>query len=78
MTVGMPTRRPLQLRVVPGPRGQWRIEDGATVRARCGTFQEAEELATRLGEEAGGEVLVYDAYRRLHAVKRLSKVPRAV
>jgi len=76
VTVGTRTRR--ELRVVPGARGQWRIEDGGCVRARCGSFREAEELAMRLGREAGGEVLVYDAYRRLHAVRRLPRHPGAV
>lgn len=77
MTVELRSRPARQLRVVPGARGQWRIEDESSVRARCGTFAEAEALAMRLGAEAGGEVLVYDAYRRLHAVKRPPGMGRA-
>lgn len=43
------------------------------MRASCATLAEAEALAERLlREKGGGEMLVYDAYLRLRAVKRLT------
>lgn len=66
------TRTPL-LRVLPASRGAWRVEDQAGMRASCATLAEAEALAERLlREKGGGEMLVYDAYLRLRAVKRLT------
>jgi hypothetical protein len=63
----------VRLRVLPGPRGGWRVEDPVSVQAVCGTPGEAEALAEQLAERAGGgEVALYDAYLRLRAVKRLS------
>jgi hypothetical protein len=61
------------MRVLPAARGSWRVEDESGVRARCGTLPEAEALAERLlSELGGGQMLVYDAYLRLRAVKRLT------
>jgi hypothetical protein len=60
------------LRVRPGTRGAWRVEDDAGTRGRCATFAEAELLAEEiLHDLGGGQILVYDAYQRLRTVKRL-------
>lgn len=67
----------LRLRVLPGPRGRWRVEGPACVQGVCSTPGEAEALADQLAEEAGGgEVALYDAYLRLRAVKRLASRTR--
>jgi hypothetical protein len=61
-----------QLRVLPAGRGLWRVEDGGSLRTQCATLSEAEALAEQLLQDVGGgEMLVYDAYRRLRTVKRL-------
>jgi hypothetical protein len=66
------TARTASLRVLPARRGTWRVEDQGGMRASCATLAEAEALAERtLRELGGGEMLVYDAYLRLRAVKRL-------
>lgn len=63
----------VSLRVLPASRGAWRVEDAASVRELCATRAEAELLAERLVRElGGGQILVYDAYLRLRAVKRLT------
>jgi hypothetical protein len=68
--------RTASLRVRPGTRGAWRVEDEAGTRGRCATFAEAELLAEQiLHDLGGGQILVYDAYQRLRTVKRLP--PRA-
>jgi len=60
------------LRVLPAGRGAWRVEDAGSGRELCATRAEAEALAEqRVRELGGGQVLVYDAYLRLQAVKRL-------
>lgn len=67
------TTRMASLRVLPASRGAWRVEDEGGTRASCATLAEAEALAERLLRElGGGQMLVYDAYLRLRAVKRLS------
>jgi len=67
------TPRGASLRVVPASRGAWRVEDQGGMRASCATLADAEALAERLLRElGGGQMLVYDAYRRLRAVKRLT------
>ncbi len=67
------TTRMASLRVLPARRGAWRVEDEAGTRASCATLAEAEALAERLLRElGGGQMLVYDAYLRLRAVKRLA------
>lgn len=72
-TISQTTIRIASLRVLPGRRGTWRIEDQGGVRASCATLAEAETLAEQLLHElGGGQMLVYDAYLRLRAVKRLS------
>jgi hypothetical protein len=66
------TSRTASLRVLPATRGAWRVEDPAGTRAQCATLAEAEALAEQLLRElGGGQMLVYDAYLRLRAVKRL-------
>jgi hypothetical protein len=70
------TRRPgrTRLRVGPAGRGQWRVEDGGSVRAVCATPGEADRVAERILRECGeGEILAYDAYMRLRSVKRVSR-----
>jgi hypothetical protein len=68
-----PTARTPSLRVLPASRGAWRVEDQGGMRASCATLAEAEALAERLlREKGGGQMLVYDAYLRLRAVKRLT------
>lgn len=65
--------RMASLRVLPGRRGAWRVEDEGGVRASCATLPEAEAIAGQLLHElGGGQMLVYDAYLRLRAVKRMS------
>lgn len=65
--------RIVSLRVLPASRGAWRVEDQAGTRASCATLAEAEALAERLLRElGGGQMMVYDAYLRLRAVKRLA------
>ncbi len=67
------TERIVSLRVLPASRGAWRVEDEAGMRASCATLVEAEALAERLLRElGGGQMMVYDAYLRLRAVKRLA------
>lgn len=67
------TTRITSLRVQPARRGAWRVEDQGGVRATCATLAEAEAVAEQLLHElGGGQMLVYDAYLRLRAVKRLS------
>jgi hypothetical protein len=67
------TARSASLRVLPASRGAWRVEDQGSMRASCATLAEAEALAERLlREQGGGQMLVYDAYLRLRAVKRLA------
>lgn len=67
------TERIVSLRVLPASRGAWRVEDEAGTRASCATLAEAEALAERLLRElGGGQMMVYDAYLRLRAVKRLT------
>ncbi len=67
----------LRLRVLPGPRGGWRVEGSTCVQSVCSTPGEAEALADQLAEEAGGgEVALYDAYLRLRTVKRLASHTR--
>ena len=64
--------RIVSLRVLPAGRGAWRVEDQAGTRASCATLAEAESLAEGLLREmGGGQMMVYDAYLRLRAVKRL-------
>jgi hypothetical protein len=66
------TSRAASLRVRPGTRGAWRVDDEAGTRGRCATFAEAELLAEEiLRDLGGGQILVYDAYQRLRTVKRL-------
>lgn len=66
-------RRPVErLRVLPARRGGWRVESPRGTQAVCETPSEAEAVAERLVNEAGGgEILVYDAYLRLRLSKRL-------
>jgi hypothetical protein len=60
------------LRVLPGSRGAWRVEDAGGTRGLCATCSEAELLAERLLLDlGGGQILIYDAYLRLRTVKRL-------
>jgi Uncharacterized protein conserved in bacteria (DUF2188) len=67
------TTRMTSLRVLPARRGAWRVEDEGGTRASCATLAEAEALAEQLLREmGGGQMLVYDAYLRLRAVKRLA------
>jgi hypothetical protein len=67
------TPRIASLRVLPASRGAWRVEDQSGIRARCATLAEAEATAEQLLHDVGGgQMLVYDAYLRLRAVKRLS------
>ena len=67
------TTRTASLRVLPASRGAWRVEDESGIRARCATLTEAEALAEQLLRKlGGGQMLVYDAYLRLRAVKRLT------
>jgi hypothetical protein len=67
------TERMVSLRVLPAHRGAWRVEDQAGTRASCATLAEAEALAEQLLRElGGGQMMVYDAYLRLRAVKRLA------
>jgi hypothetical protein len=64
--------RTASLRVRPGNRGAWRVEDESGARGSCPTFAEAEQLAEQLLRDlGGGQILVYDAYLRLRTVKRL-------
>ncbi|MBV9466297.1 MAG: DUF2188 domain-containing protein [Solirubrobacterales bacterium] len=71
--ISQTTTRMTSLRVLPARRGSWRVEDQGGMRASCATLAEAEALAERLLRElGGGQMLVYDAYLRLRAVKRLS------
>jgi hypothetical protein len=64
--------RTASLRVRPGSRGAWRVEDEVGTRGLCATFAEAEGLAQQLLRDlGGGQILVYDAYQRLRTVKRL-------
>jgi hypothetical protein len=66
-------QRMVSLRVLPASRGSWRVEDQGGTRASCATLAEAEALAERLLRElGGGQMMVYDAYLRLRAVKRLA------
>jgi len=65
-------QRQSSLRVLPASRGAWRVDDGGGTRGVCATPAEAELLAEQiLRELGGGQILVYDAYLRLRAVKRL-------
>ncbi len=65
--------RTLSLRVLPARRGAWRVEDQGGMRESCATLAEAEALAERLlRERGGGQMMIYDAYLRLRAVKRLA------
>lgn len=65
--------RTASLRVLPASRGSWRVEDQAGTRASCATLAEAEALAEQLLRDlGGGQMMVYDAYLRLRAVKRLT------
>lgn len=67
------TTRTASLRVLPASRGAWRVEDESGIRARCATLAEAEASAEQLLHKlGGGQMLVYDAYLRLRAVKRLT------
>jgi hypothetical protein len=67
------TSRTASLRVLPARRGAWRVEDQGGTRAQCATLAEAEALAEKLLRDlGGGQMLVYDAYLRLRAVKRLA------
>ena len=67
------TTRTASMRVLPASRGSWRVEDPAGMRASCATLAEAEALAERLlREKGGGQMMVYDAYLRLRAVKRVT------
>lgn len=67
------TARTASLRVLPASRGSWRVEDQAGTRASCATLAEAEAVAEQLLRElGGGQMMVYDAYLRLRAVKRLT------
>lgn len=67
------TTRMVSLRVLPAGRGAWRVEDQGGIRTQCATLAEAEALAEHLLRgQGGGQMLVYDAYLRLRAVKRLS------
>jgi hypothetical protein len=60
------------LRVLPGRRGAWRVEDAAGIRGQTATCTEAERLAEQLLHDlGGGQILIYDAYLRLRTVKRL-------
>jgi len=62
----------VSLRVLPGRRGAWRVEDAAGIRGHCATRTEAERLAEQLLHDlGGGQILIYDAYLRLRTVKRL-------
>ncbi len=71
--ISQTTTRITSLRVLPGRRGAWRVEDQGGVRASCATLAEAEAIAEGLLYElGGGQMMVYDAYLRLRAVKRLS------
>ncbi|MBV9803008.1 MAG: DUF2188 domain-containing protein [Solirubrobacterales bacterium] len=71
--ISQTTRRMASLRVLPARRGAWRVEDLGGVRASCATLAEAEAIAEQLLHElGGGQMLVYDAYLRLRAVKRLN------
>lgn len=73
MTSYTTTSRIASLRVLPARRGAWRVEDQGGTRADCATLAEAEAFAEQLLHElGGGQMLVYDAYLRLRAVKRLS------
>jgi hypothetical protein len=64
--------RTASLRVRPGNRGAWRVEDEVGTQGQCATFAEAERLAQQLLRDlGGGQILVYDAYQRLRTVKRL-------
>lgn len=68
------TSAAVSLRVLPAGRGAWRVEDAGNVRELCPTRPAAEAHAERLLREAGGgQILVYDAYLRLQAVKRLPR-----
>ena len=50
------------MRVRPGNRGAWRVEDESGARGSCPTFAEAEQLAEQLLRDlGGGQILVYDA-----------------
>lgn len=72
MTSYTTTPRTASLRVLPASRGAWRVEDQSGIQARCATLAEAEAAAEQLLRDVGGgEMLVYDAYLRLRAVKRL-------
>jgi hypothetical protein len=63
-----------RFRVRPAPRGRWRVEDAAGIRATCPSLLDAERAAERLvRERGGGELFVYDAYHRVHAVRRLAR-----
>ena len=76
MTVASDTPA-VRLRVLPARRGGWRVEDPVGTQALCATPNEAETVAEHLLEQAGGgEILVYDAYLRLRASKRLTGSPR--
>ncbi len=70
---GYATERITSLRVLPASRGAWRVEDEAGTRSSCATLAEAEALAEGLLRDmGGGQMMVYDAYLRLRAVKRLA------
>jgi len=65
-----------QVRVLPGVRGGWRVEDIGGGRTLCKTMSDAEREAERLLRAAGGgEMCIYDAYLRVRAVKRLDREP---
>ena len=67
------TGRTPSLRVLPASRGSWRVEDQGSMRTSCATLAEAEALAERLLRDlGGGQMMVYDAYLRLRAVKRVA------
>ncbi len=67
----------IQLRVVPAPGSGWRVEGPSGVHGVCATIGEAQAMAERfLGRIGGGEILVYDEDRNLHAVKRMPVGPQ--
>lgn len=68
-----PAPRMVSLRVLPAGRGSWRVEDQGGTGVSCATLAEAQAVAEGLlRERGGGEMMVYDAYLRLRAVKRLA------
>jgi hypothetical protein len=66
--------RAVQVRVIPGVRGKWRVADSHGNQVTYATLPEATAFAERLLNEVGsGELLIYDASMRLHTVKRLNR-----